>query len=122
MNRVYSELLGLIKKELYNLHHEFAAEGLKQHLAAGIVITGGAAQIDGLVEVAEQVFDNMQVRIGQPQNIQGLVDDVATPAYSTALGLLRYKNNEFIDSQEVAEENRLSLFLQKVKSWIKKEY
>lgn len=118
----YSELLSLIKKELYNLHHEFAAEGLKQHLAAGIVITGGAAQIDGLVEVAEQVFDNMQVRIGQPQNIQGLVDDVATPAYSTALGLLRYKNNEFIDSQEVAEENRLSLFLQKVKSWIKKEY
>ena len=118
----YSELLGLIKKELYKLHHEFESEGLKQQLAAGIVITGGAAQIEGLVEVAERVFDNMQVRIGKPQNIQGLVDDVATPAYSTALGLLRYKNDEFIDSQEVVEENRLSAFLHKIKSWIIKEY
>jgi cell division protein FtsA len=118
----YSELLGLIKKELYKLHHEFKTEGLKQQLAAGIVITGGAAQIEGLVEVAEQVFDNIQVRIGKPQNIQGLVDDIATPAYSTALGLLRYKNNEFIESQEVVEENWLSGFLHKIKSWIKKEY
>ena len=118
----YSELLGLIKKELYKLHSEFETEGLKQQLAAGIVITGGAAQIEGLVEVAEPIFGNIQVRIGKPQNIQGLADDIATPAYSTALGLLRYKNNEFIENQEVAEENRLSVFLHKVKSWIKKEY
>ncbi|MCW8997075.1 MAG: cell division protein FtsA [Psychromonas sp.] len=118
----YSELLGLVKDELYKLNHKFKTEGLKQQLAAGVVITGGAAQIDGLVELAEQVFDNIQVRIGKPQNIQGLADDIAEPAYSTALGLLRYKNNEFIESQEIAEENRLSVFLDKIKSWIKKEY
>jgi cell division protein FtsA len=118
----YSELLGMVKKELYKLDHVFETEGLKQQLAAGIVITGGAAQMDGLVELTEQVFDNMQVRIGKPQNIQGLADDVATPEYSTALGLLRYKNDEFIESQEVAEENRLSAFLHKIKNWIKKEY
>ena len=118
----YTELLGLIKQELYKLDREFETEGLKQQLAAGIVITGGAAQIEGLVELAEQVFDNMQVRIGKPQNIQGLADDVAAPAYSTALGLLRYKNDEFAESQEIADENRLSVFLHKIKSWIKKEY
>lgn len=118
----YSELLGMIKKELYKLDRSFATEGLKQQLAAGIVITGGAAQIEGLVEVAEKIFDNMQIRIGKPQNMKGLSSDVNTPAYSTALGLLRYKNDEFTESQETVEENRLSIFLNKLKSWIKKEY
>ncbi len=86
------------------------------------MITGGGAQIRGLVEVAEQVFDNMQVRVGIPQNVQGLADDISSPAYSTALGLLRYKNDEFSEGQEEPNENRFSLFLNKVKSWIKKEY
>ena len=116
----YSELLGLIKKELHKIESD--TEALKQKLAAGIVITGGAAQIAGLTDLAEQVFDNMPVRIGQPQNIQGLADDVAAPSYSTALGLLRHKNNEFIESQEIIEENRLSIYWNKLKSWIKKEY
>ncbi|MCP4326677.1 MAG: cell division protein FtsA [Alteromonadales bacterium] len=118
----YSELLGLVKKELYKLGYAADADGLKQQLAAGIVITGGGAQIRGLVEVAEQVFDNMQVRIGIPQNMQGLADDISSPAYSTALGLLRYKNDEYSEGQEEPDENRFSLFLNKVKSWIKKEY
>lgn len=118
----YSELLGLVKKELYKLGCAVDADGLKQQLAAGIVITGGGAQINGLVEIAEQVFDNMQVRIGVPQNIQGLADDIGSPAYSTALGLLRYKNDEYSEGQEEPEENRLKQFLSKFKSWIKKEY
>lgn len=118
----YSELLGLVKKQLYKLGCATDSEGLKQQLAAGIVITGGAAKIQGLVTVAEQVFDDVQVRIGMPQNVQGLADDIASPAYSTALGLLRYKNDEFSDGQEEPEENRFSLLLNKIKGWIKKEY
>jgi len=118
----YSELLGLVKKELYGLGYATNSDGLKQLLAAGIVITGGGAQIRGLVEVAEQVFDNIQVRIGKPQNVQGLADDIASPIYSTALGLLRYKNDEYSEGQEEPDENRFSQFLNKVKSWIKKEY
>ncbi|PKF62232.1 cell division protein FtsA [Psychromonas sp. psych-6C06] len=118
----YSELLGLVKKELYSLGYATDADGLKQQLAAGIVITGGGAQIRGLVEVAEKVFDNMPVRIGIPQNLQGLADDIAEPAYSTALGLLRYKHDEYSEGQEEPDENRFSHFLNKVKSWIKKEY
>lgn len=118
----YSELLGMIKKELYKLDSAFATEGLKQQLAAGIVITGGAAQMEGLVDVAEKIFPDMQIRIGKPQNIQGLTEDINTPAYSTALGLLRYKNDEFTENQEIVPENAVTVFLNKVKSWVKKEY
>ncbi len=118
----YSELLGLVRKELYALGYAKDADSLKQQLAAGIVITGGGAQIKGLVEVAEQVFDKMQIRVGLPQNMQGLADDITSPIYSTALGLLRYKNDEYSEGQEEPDENRFSHFLNKVKSWIKKEY
>ena len=118
----YSELLSLVKNEIYKLDEKFALEGLKQQLAAGVVITGGSAQIKGLVEVAEEVFGNIQVRIGKPQNIQGLADDIDSPAYSTAVGLLRYKNDEFTGEEEAEPENRFASLFSKVKNWIKKEY
>ncbi len=48
-------------------------QGVKHHLAAGIVLTGGAAQIEGLAACAQRVF-HTQVRIGAPLNITGLTD------------------------------------------------
>ncbi|ABM02988.1 cell division protein FtsA [Psychromonas ingrahamii 37] len=125
----YSELLELIKKELCKLSSGSGMEGLKQKLAAGIVITGGAAQMVGLVEVAEKVFDNMQVRIGKPENLQGLVDDVATPAYSTVLGLLRFKTTPFSKNDESPDVSGFSVIISRIRSRfsviinrIKKEY
>ena len=52
----YSELLGLVKKELYKLESSFATEGLQRQLAAGVVITGGAAQIEGFSECGRKCF------------------------------------------------------------------
>lgn len=118
----YSELLTLVKNEIYKLNDKFVREGLKQQLAAGVVITGGAAQIEGLVDAAEEVFGNIQVRIGKPQNVQGLASDVDSPTYSTAVGLLRYKNDEYSGEEEVEPENRFANLFSKVKNWIKKEY
>jgi len=118
----YSELLTLVKKEIYKINDKFAREGLNQQLAAGVVITGGAAQIEGLVEVAEEVFGNIQVRIGRPQHVKGLVDDINSPAYSTAVGLLRYKSNEFLGEDDIEPTNRLASLFSKIKNWIKKEY
>ncbi|TEW51335.1 cell division protein FtsA [Psychromonas algicola] len=118
----YTELLTLVKTEIYKINDKFAREGLQQQLAAGVVITGGAAQIEGLVEAAEAVFDNIQVRIGKPENIQGLAGDVDSPAFSTAVGLLRYKNDVFTGEEELDSGNRLTNLFSKVKNWIKKEY
>lgn len=118
----YSELLTLVKNELFKLNDKFAREGFQQQLAAGIVITGGAAQIEGLVEVAEEVFGNIQVRIGKPQNVQGLKGDVDSPAFSTAVGLLRYKNDEFSGEEETESGNRFANLFGKVRNWIKREY
>ncbi len=60
--------------------------------AVGIVLTGGAAQIEGLYVCAQRVF-HTQVRIAAPLNITGLTD-YSQPHYSTAVGLLHYERTQ----------------------------
>jgi cell division protein FtsA len=58
-------------------------------IAAGIVITGGSAKMEGAVELAEEVF-HMPVRLGAPQYVEGLMDVVRNPIHATGVGLLLY--------------------------------
>ena len=76
----YEELFSLIKNELQR-------SGLEEFCAAGVVITGGSAKMEGAVELAEEVF-HMPVRIGVPQEIDGLTDMVKDPLYATGVGLI----------------------------------
>jgi cell division protein FtsA len=58
-------------------------------IAAGIVLTGGSAKMEGAIELAEEVF-HMPVRLGVPQHVTGLVDVVRNPIHATGVGLLLY--------------------------------
>ena len=58
-------------------------------LPAGIILTGGAAQLAGVAELGRDVLD-MPVRVAGPAGIGGLVDTLLTPTYSTAVGLLQW--------------------------------
>jgi cell division protein FtsA len=58
-------------------------------LAAGAVITGGTARLNGLDQLAEEVF-NLPVKIGIPKEIGGLTDIVLDPIYATGVGLILY--------------------------------
>jgi cell division protein FtsA len=66
---------------------EVRRAGFDRNLNSGVVLTGGAAILEGLPEIAEQIFD-MPVRRGTPSGVGGLVDVVASPVYSTAVGLV----------------------------------
>jgi cell division protein FtsA len=63
--------------------------GYDKSLNSGIVLTGGTALLEGLEEVAEEIFD-LPVRRGDPGGVGGLVDRVSTPGFSTAVGLILY--------------------------------
>jgi len=78
----YDELFTLILAEIRR-------SGFEEIIAAGIVLTGGTAKMEGVVELAEEIF-HMPVRLGAPQNITGLSDIVSNPIYSTGVGLLNY--------------------------------
>ncbi|MFO7768102.1 MAG: cell division protein FtsA [bacterium] len=62
-------------------------------LTTGLVLTGGGAMLSGACELAEQVF-NLPVKLGVPAGVAGLGEEVATPMYATAVGLLHYATKE----------------------------
>ena len=66
---------------------EIRRAGFDRSLNSGVVLTGGGSILEGMPEIAEQLFD-MPVRRGTPAGIGGLVDVVASPVYSTAVGLV----------------------------------
>jgi cell division protein FtsA len=66
---------------------EIRRTGFERSLNSGVVLTGGGSILEGMPEIAEQIFD-MPVRRGTPSGIGGLVDVVASPVYATAVGLV----------------------------------
>jgi cell division protein FtsA len=87
----YDELFHLIQAELRH-------SGYADMLAAGIVLTGGTSKMEGVVELAEEIF-HMPVRIGMPYEVSGLVDIVRNPTYSTGVGLLLYGMKQALERE-----------------------
>jgi len=71
------------------LRDELSRSGWDGSLRGGVVLTGGGAQLEGLLELASQVFD-ASVRYGVPQGLGGLVDVLTSPSWATAAGLVRW--------------------------------
>ena len=77
-------------EELFNfIRDELRRSGFEEAIAAGIVLTGGSAKMEGAVLLAEEVF-HVPVRLGFPQGISGLPDVVNNPIHATGVGLLLY--------------------------------
>jgi cell division protein FtsA len=76
------ELFGLILAELRR-------SGFEDVVGSGIVLTGGSSKMEGMVELAEEVF-HMPVRLGIPQYVGGLSGVVHNPIYATGVGLVLY--------------------------------
>lgn len=88
--RELCEILQPRAEELFSLvRDDLEKQGLEEPPRGGVVLTGGGAQLDGLLEMAEQIFD-AGVRYGLPQGLGGLVDVISSPAWTAASGLLLY--------------------------------
>ena len=107
----YEELFTLIQAELRR-------SGFEDLIAAGIVLTGGTSKMEGVVELAEEIF-HMPVSIGKPKGITGLSDIVRNPIYSTAVGLLMFAAEQQMDSLSMRTyENRKGV-VNRVKNWFR---
>jgi cell division protein FtsA len=76
------ELLGLIRQDL-------ETSGFADQAASGVILTGGSSMLEGLEDMAEQIFD-CPARLGWPRGAGGLADVVNNPMYATAVGLILY--------------------------------
>jgi len=120
LRRRLAEIIEARAKEILSLvKQEIVRTGQYELLAGGIVLTGGVSQLEGLPELASQIFD-LPVRIGLPTNsITGLVDLINHPLYSTAVGLLIYAQ-ENQEKREPLYRQTLSLLkeiLDRAKKW-----
>lgn len=105
-------------EEIFSLvSNEIKMTGYDELVSAGVVITGGAARLEGIAEVAEEVF-NMPVRVGIPEKIAGLGDMVSGPEYATAVGLTLYGMMEASQNTPTVGRGVFRQLTSKLKTWI----
>ncbi len=107
----YEELMTLILAELRR-------SGYENLIASGVVLTGGSAKMEGVIELAEEVF-HMPVRLGEPQHVTGLIDVIRNPIHATGVGLLLFGHLSEQSTQlsQFSATNGSSIF-GRVKDWI----
>lgn len=139
INARVAEILELV-------YYEIKASGMEKRLVGGIVITGGGAMLKNITQLAEYIT-GLDARIGYPNEhlAKGLVEEVKSPIYATAVGLvlkgLREESESFnhfrqeqeevlveeepISEAEEAERTikaeRREHFFTKFKAWLKDE-
>lgn len=118
--RILGEIIEPRVEEIFELiKREIIKSGYDGLISSGIVLTGGSASMEGMVELAEQVF-NLPVRRGVPSNIIGLVDVVKDPMYSTAVGLLRYGAKHSSETRfKRGGDNIFNKLLSRMTDWMK---
>ncbi len=116
--QILAEIIEPRVEEIFNLvRQELIKSGYEERIASGVVITGGSTILEGMSELAEQVF-NMPVRRGVPRAIGGLVDVVKSPIYATGVGLViagskSQRGHRF----KVREENLYRKVKGRMKEW-----
>ncbi len=80
-----------VEETLNFINNEIQKSGLSELLGSGLVFTGGASQMEGLIELGEFMMD-LPVRKGAPERIGGITSAVQSGVFSTGVGLLIYGN------------------------------
>ena len=107
----YEELMSLVLAELRR-------SGYENLIAAGVVLTGGSAKMEGVVELAEEVF-HMPVRLGMPQYVTGLIDVVRNPIHATGVGLLLFgARHAALKEPNAFSASGISSKFTRVKNWL----
>jgi cell division protein FtsA len=105
----YEELFTLIQAELRR-------SGYEDLCAAGIVLTGGTSKMEGVIDLAEEIF-HMPVRLGIPQGVAGLADVVRNPIYSTGVGLLLFGAKHRGGARETSSSVNMGDMWSRMKVW-----
>ena len=106
----YEEFLSLV-------HADLRRSGFEDLVAAGVVLSGGSAKMEGVVDLAEEVF-HMPVRLGMPQFVTGLVGAVRNPIHATGVGLLLFGHqNQKMQRSFQPHESGMGDVFQRMKNW-----
>ncbi|ABB44571.1 cell division protein FtsA [Sulfurimonas denitrificans DSM 1251] len=119
---VHNVIYARVEETLMILAQFIENSGLKDKMGAGVVLTGGFSQMEGIRELAIATFGSVPVRLAKPKEMHGLFDNLRSPEYSSAIGLVIYAasaytlyeidvNRRVRHSNEVFEEQQPSINL-----------
>jgi len=116
--QILGEIIEPRMEEILNMaHREIVKSGYEDLLAAGVVLTGGTAILEGITELAEQML-NTPVRRGYPVGIGGLTDIVNSPMYATGVGLIIYGSKDHYKNVfKKSEGNIFNRVTRRMKRW-----
>jgi len=105
-------------EELFELvRTDLRRNGCEHLIRSGVVLTGGSAKMEGMIELAEEVF-HLPVRLGVPKYIGGLSEVVKNPIYSTGVGLVQFGHTDQGSSKmKIKTESKTNLIWQRIKHW-----
>jgi cell division protein FtsA len=110
----YEEIFEMVQAELRR-------SGFEELVRAGLVLTGGASRMEGVVELAEEML-HMPVRIGIPQHISGLGEVVGNPVHATGVGLLLWGSAIEHPRRPSLAAGKAGTFISKLKNWYRGEF
>lgn len=109
-------------EELYSLVQQVLRQsGYEELLSSGIVLTGGSAVMQGMVELGEEIF-HMPVRIGIPRYEGPLADVVRTPRYATAMGLLFEGKSQLDRGIALRQSGSFRQTFARMKEWFQRNF
>ncbi len=116
--QILGEILEPRMEEMFTLiKREIVRAEMESMINSGIVVTGGTALLDGVIDVAESVL-NVPARLGRPQGIGGLVDVVNNPMYATAVGLVLFGAKNRTQSKfRIRDANIFNRVTTRMKKW-----
>jgi cell division protein FtsA len=117
--QILSEIIEARTREMFELlDHEISESGYREIISSGVVLTGGAASMQGMADLAEDVFQS-PVRIGIPIGLGGLIDVVNNPMYATCTGLIQYGSKRFKSgaNRELRGRNLFDKIFSRMKDW-----
>lgn len=119
--QILGEIIEPRVEEIFTLtYNELVRSGFENIINSGVVVTGGSAELPGIPEIAEQIF-NAPARTGYPQGISGLVEVVNQPMYATAVGLVLYGAKRTKESKKfrIRDNNIFTRVMERMRKWFK---
>ncbi len=105
---VHNVILARIEETFMILSSLIEKSGLKGHIGAGIILTGGLTKLPGLKEAVSPFFDDNAIRIAKPKEIDGMFDELKDPSCSAIIGMLLYQLGSFTEYEIDSNRNLLT--------------
>lgn len=114
-------MAGVIRARYEEMFRDFIARELHRSgfydlIAGGIVLTGGSARMEGVIPLAEEIFQ-VPVRLGLPHGVQGITDVAKNPVYAAAVGLLMFGRDQRPHDRSDFEQAGIKQVLGRMKGW-----